>query len=80
MRCTSKLVQVQYPCHVCPHDVFGKPVIGVQQPGVVLLNKLSVLCIRPEPVLPSRMHVPVEEELVSCHSALLRSARGFLWP
>ena len=56
---TSKLVHIQYPGHVCSHDVFWEPVISLQQPGIVLLNQLSVLCICPEPVLPSCMHLPV---------------------
>ena len=62
---TSKLVQVHDTCHIGSHDVSWEPVISLQKPGVVLLDKLSILCVGPESVLPSRMHFPTTE-IYSC--------------
>ena len=54
-------MQVHDTCHIGSHDVSWEPVISLQKPGVVLLDKLSVLCIGPESVLPPGMHLPVAE-------------------
>ena len=52
-------MQIHDPCHIRSHDVSWEPVISLQQPRVVLLDKLSVLCIGPESVLPPGVHFPV---------------------
>ena len=64
---TSKLVQVHDACHISSHDVSWEPVISLQKPGIVLLDKLSVLCIGPESVLPPGMHFPVAQVLPVSH-------------
>lgn len=54
---TPILVEVEDPRSVSSHDVFRERVIRLQQPGIVLPDKLPIGFICPQPVLPGWMHV-----------------------